>query len=266
MKQLAVLFLLVIGLVLTSFSSDNSTLVEIKTNMGDVTVKLYDDTPLHRDNFIKLCESGAYDGLLFHRIIAEFVVQGGDPNSKERVPGAPYGSGNGGFTVPAEIQPHYFNKRGALIDAKQGDSTNFKRASAGTHFCFVQGKVHTDESLDMTEIRINKIREDWHYFRYKAQLKDEKPEIIADTTLWMSTSRQMAIDAVTAMGPYRITKEQRDVYKTIGGAPHLDGSVTIFGEVVKGLDIVEKMSNVETDRRDRPIEDVIIESTKVIRK
>jgi peptidyl-prolyl cis-trans isomerase B (cyclophilin B) len=251
---------------MTSCNNDKSILVEIKTNMGDVTVKLYDDTPLHRDNFINLCESGVYNGVLFHRIIADFVVQGGDPESKEKVPGAPYGSGNGGFTVPAEILPHYYNKRGALIDAKQGDSTNYKRASAGTHFCFIQGKIHSDESLDLTEVRINKTREDWYYFQFKARLKEEKPEITADTVLWMSTARQMAVDTVTALGTYHIPQEQREVYKTTGGSPHLDGSVTIFGEVVKGLDIVEKMSKVETDRRDRPIEDVIIESTKVIRR
>ena len=266
MKLNVFTFLLALGTIITSCNNDNSTLVEIKTNMGDVTVKLYDDTPLHRDNFIKLCESGAYEGVLFHRIINEFVVQGGDPNSKARVQGAPYGSGNGGFTVPAEIRPHYFNKRGALIDAKHADSTNYIRASAGTHFCFIQGKVHTDESLEEAEVRINNTRENWYYFQFKARIKEENPEITADTALWMSTARQMAVDTVTALGTYRIPQERREVYKTIGGSPHLDGSVTIFGEVVKGLDIVEKMSKVETDRRDRPLEDVIIESTKVIRK
>ena len=266
MKLNVFLFLLTVGTFITSCKSDNSTLVEIKTNMGDVTVKLYDDTPLHRDNFIKLCESGIYEGVLFHRIINEFVVQGGDPDSKARVQGARYGGGNGGFTVPAEIRPQYFNKRGALIDAKLADSANYIRASAGTHFCFIQGKIHSDESLDETEIRINKIREDWYYFQFKARIKEERPEITAETAIWMSTARQMAVDTVTSMGPYRIPQKHREVYKTIGGTPHLDGSVTIFGEVVAGLDIVEKMSKVETDRRDRPLEDVIIESTRVIRK
>ena len=266
MKNFSLFFLFTLGFIVTSCNKEKVTLVEIKTNMGDVTVKLYNDTPLHRDNFIKLCESGTYNGLLFHRIITGFVVQGGDPESKAKVPGAPYGRGSGGFTVPAEIRPHYFNKRGALIDAKQGDSTNYQRESAGTHFCFIQGIQHTDESLNNTEIRINNTRENWYYYQFKARLKEEKPEIINDETLWMASARQMAIDTVTAIGPYRIPQEQREIYKTLGGSPHLDGSVTIFGEVIEGLDIVEKMSLVETDARDRPVNDVIIESTKVFHK
>ena len=125
--------------------------VTVKTTMGDVTVMLYDDTPLHRDNFIKLCQSGEYEGMLFHRIIKDFVVQGGDPASKAHEPGVLYGDGDGGYTVPAEILPNHFNKRGALIDAKESDDVNIERASAGTQFCFVQGKKHTDAELDEKE-------------------------------------------------------------------------------------------------------------------
>ena len=131
--------------------------VTVSTAMGDVTVELYGDTPLHRDNFIRLCRSGAYDGVLFHRVIEGFVVQGGDPDSRKREPGVLYGGNDGGYTVPAEIRSGHFNKRGALIDAKAGDETNPERASAGTQFCFVQGRRMTDEELDEAEKQITEI-------------------------------------------------------------------------------------------------------------
>lgn len=238
--------------------------VEIKTSMGDVTVLLYDDTPLHRDNFIKLCQTAAHDSVLFHRIIKDFVVQGGDPDSKAHEPGVRYGSSSGGYTVPAEILPHYFNKRGALIDAKQIDDTNPERASAGTQFCFVQGKLHTDEELDQREERINNIRKNWFYHTFKARVCAEQPDLLPDS-LDVIVNR-MLTDTLATVEPYRIPEERRAYYKTTGGVPHLDGSVTIFGEVTEGFDIVEKMSLVETDDFDRPLQDVMVLSTKVFQK
>lgn len=232
--------------------------------MGTVTVLLYDDTPLHRDNFIQLCQSGAYEGVLFHRIIKDFVVQGGDPDSKAHHPGAFYGDGDGGYTVPAEILPKYFNKRGALIDAKEGDDVNPERASAGTQFCFVQGKKHTDEELNQREERINDIRRNWFYYRFKARLLKQNPEITPDS-LEMEANIMVA-DTLDVLGVYQIPQNRREYYKTVGGVPHLDGSVTIFGEVVDGLDIVEKMSLVETDSNDRPLTDVMVISTRVFQK
>lgn len=242
--------------------------VTIRTTMGDVTVKLYDDTPLHRDNFIKLCQSGEYKGMLFHRIIKEFVVQGGDPASKAHEPGVLYGDGDGGYTVPAEIIPTHFNKRGALIDAKEPDDVNPARASAGTQFCFVQGKKLTDRELDEKEARINEIRRNWLYYTFRDRLTKENPALAADSLsdrLHIEASI-LVEDTLAALGPVVIPAEHREVYKTIGGVPHLDGSVTIFGEVVEGFDIVEKMSLVKTDKNDRPLHDVMIKSTKVFQK
>lgn len=240
----------------------------IRTTMGDVTVKLYDDTPLHRDNFIRLCQSGEYEGMLFHRIIKDFVVQGGDPASKAHEPGALYGDGDGGYTVPAEIIPAHFNKRGALIDAKEPDNVNPARASAGTQFCFVQGKKLTDEELAEKEARINEIRRNWFYYTFREQLVKENPALAADS-LAEELHVQASIlveDTLAALGPATIPAERREIYKTIGGVPHLDGSVTIFGEVVEGFDIVEKMSLVKTDKNDRPLHDVMIKSTKIFQK
>ncbi|MDR2389878.1 MAG: peptidylprolyl isomerase [Tannerellaceae bacterium] len=239
--------------------------VTVATTLGEVTVRLYDDTPLHRDNFVKLCKENAHKGVIFHRVIKDFVVQGGDQESKARVPGALYGEGDGGYTVPAEILPHYFNKRGALIDAKELDAQNTERASAGTQFCFVQGAVLTDELLDQRETRINDIRRNWLYHKYLEDLKKENPGLENDSILAVRASVMVA-DTLLEAGPVTIPADRREIYKTLGGVPHLDGSVTIFGEVVEGLNIVERMSKVATDENDRPLEDIVILYTKVFQQ
>ena len=230
--------------------------VTIETTMGDVTVRLYDDTPLHRDNFIKLCQTDFY------------VAQGGDPSSKAHEPGALYGDDGGGYTVPAEILPHYFNKRGALIDAKEIDAENPERASAGTQFCFVQGHIFKEEEFAEREARLNEIRRNWLYYRFRDRLKRENPDLSSpdkENELHIQASILLE-DTLAELGPIVIPEERREVYRTIGGVPHLDGSVTIFGEVVEGFNIVEKMTNVKTDQNDRPLHDIIIKSTKVFQK
>ena len=255
-RQIFSLFLLLLTLVACGdkpLDPNKPVYVKIKTTMGDVTVLLYDDTPLHRDNFIKLCQSNEYEGMLFHRVIKEFVVQGGDPESKAHEPGALYGDGDGGYTVPAEILPNHFNKKGALIDAKEIDAVNPERASAGTQFCFVQGKVLDDKELAEKEARINEIRRNWLAADSLENELHARASILVEDTL-------------AVLGPVVIPAERREIYKTIGGVPHLDGSVTIFGEVVEGLDIVEKISVVKTDKNDRPLHDVMIKSTKVFQK
>ena len=269
-KYLFTLFLLSVCGICTAkeLNPNKPVFVEINTTMGKVTVKLYDDTPLHRDNFVKLCQSGEYKGMIFHRIIKDFVVQGGDPTSKARIPGLLYGDGDGGFTVPAEIVPTHFNKRGALIDAKEIDAVNPQRASAGTQFCFVQGKKLTDEELDQKEIRINNIRKNWLFYKFQSRLINENPTLAeaSHKTDLENQANTMVKDTLAVLGDYRIPADRREYYKTVGGVPHLDGSVTIFGEVVKGFDIVKRMSLVETDMNDRPINDVLILSTRVFQK
>lgn len=254
----------------TSLSLDPNkpVYVTIETNRGDVTVLLYDDTPLHRDNFIKLCQSGEYEGMLFHRVIDEFVVQGGDPASKAQEPGAIYGDGDGGYTVPAEIRPNHFNKKGALIDAKEVDAINIDRASAGTQFCFVQGKVLNDQELAEKEARINEIRRNWLYYQFRDRLKKQDPSLAdeAKTDDLHIQASIMVEDTLATLGPVVIPAERREIYKTIGGVPHLDGSVTIFGEVVDGLEVVEKISKMKTDKHDRPVKDVMIKGTRVFQK
>lgn len=182
----------------------------IETEYGNITIMLYDGTPVHRDNFVKLVEDGFYDGLLFHRVIKGFMIQGGDPNSKDAASGAALGSGNPGYTLPAEILPTYFHKKGALCAARTGDRSNPQRRSSGSQFYLVQGQVYTQEQLKAFEQRLH-------------------------TTF---------------------TEAQREAYTTIGGTPHLDAQYTVFGEVIEGMDVIDKIATLQTDKRDRPVKDV----------
>ena len=251
-----------------SSSQNEGTYVDIKTNQGDITLLLYDDTPLHRDNFIRLCNDGTYDGVIFHRVIKDFLIQGGDPGSKERIPGKGYGDGDGGFVVYSEILPNHFCKQGALIDAKLGDDVNPTRMSAGTQFCVVQGRTFTDEELDKTEARLNEWNHNYlyHLARYELQLENPELSKIENGNLLNAMASDRALKQEYKNGKIKISPERREVYRTVGGTPHLDGSVTVFGELVSGQDVVEKITLMQTDDMDRPLDDVVILSTKVYRK
>ena len=203
--------------------------VRISTNYGDIVVRLYDETPEHRDNFLKLAREGYYDGTLFHRVIKDFMIQAGDPESKTADSLAQLGAGGLGYTVPAEIEfPKFYHKRGALAAARQGDMVNPERKSSSCQFYIVQGKTFTDAELDQMEKRL----------QYQLRMKE----------------------------PFKYTEEQRVVYKTFGGTPHLDGQYTVFGEVVEGFDVLQKISEVKTGRADRPREDIKILKVKVCKK
>lgn len=249
-------------------STAKKTYVTVHTSEGDITLWLYDDTPVHRDNFIRLCKDGSYEGLIFHRVIKNFLIQGGDPASRERIPGKVYGDGDGGYCVYAEIQPEHFCKQGALIDAKLGDDVNPTRMSAGTQFCVVQGRKFTDEELDKTEARMNEWHKNYLYHNSRYELMLENPELskIENADKLNAEARARARKRYEEQGAIKISPEKRHAYKTIGGTPHLDGTVTIFGELVEGQDVVEKITLMQTDKNDRPVKDVIILSTKVFRK
>jgi cyclophilin family peptidyl-prolyl cis-trans isomerase len=182
--------------------------VRISTDKGECIVMLYNQTPLHRDNFLKLTKAGFYNGTLFHRVIQSFMIQGGDPDSRNAVAGAALGEGDVGYQIPAEIRDSLFHKKGVLAAARDD---NPEKASSGCQFYIVQGKSYTDEQLDGIEIK---------------RLK------------------------------FKIPEAHRAVYKTLGGAPHLDRNYTAFGEVVKGLELVDSIATVKTDEKDRPVADV----------
>lgn len=195
--------------------------VLLQTSMGDIVIRLSDSTPLHRDNFLKLVKTHFYDSCLFHRVIKNFMIQGGDPESKTAPAGKPLGNGDLGYTVPAEFRPTLFHKKGVIAAARDN---NPQKASSASQFYLTQGKVFTDAGLDSVET-----------YRLKR----------------------------------KIPAEQREVYKTLGGVPHLDQNYTVYGEVVKGIEVIDKIASVSTSKgtdRDRPIENVVIVKAKLIKR
>ena len=245
------------------------TKVEIKTTMGDIVVALYDDTPLHRDNFLKLVKEHYYDSVLFHRVIKDFMIQTGDGTSKHAGPDVMLGSGDMGYTIPAEfVYPKYFHKRGALAAARTGDQVNPERASSGSQFYIVTGKVYGQETIGaMQENMVNMKKND--IFRSLVEKNREKEMALqsANDEAGLRTLEQQLIaemEAEYAKNPAVMTPEQIEAYTTIGGTPHLDGQYTVFGEVLEGMDVVDKIQNVETGRADRPKTDIRILSMRVL--
>jgi len=248
--------------------------VLISTKYGDMVVKLYDETPKHRDNFLKLAKEKYYDGTLFHRIINQFMIQGGDPDSRKATQGQLLGDGGPGYDIPAEFNPALIHKKGAIAAAREGDEVNPQKASSGSQFYIVQGKVFTDPELTQLEQKINQ--------RNKMKILDkllQNPENAArrarlteyraknDSIDYMNEINEMipTVDAEFAKTKsFKFTDQQRKIYTTIGGAPFLDGSYTVFGEVIKGMDVLDKIAAVSTDKNNRPVEDIKM-TVKVLR-
>ena len=195
---------------------DKERVVLISTSLGDMTVKLYDATPKHRDNFLKLAQENFYDSLLFHRVIANFMIQGGDPLSKNAAQGVPLGSGDNGYTIPAEFVDSIFHRKGALCAAR---TSNPEKASSGCQFYIVQGQVFTRDKLTQME-------------------------------------QQRGL---------KLSEKQIQLYTTIGGYPPLDKEYTVFGEVIEGLDVIDKIAAVKTAPGDRPLQDVYIFKVTIIK-
>lgn len=241
--------------------------VELLTTEGPVKVVLYDDTPQHRDNFVKLVKEGYYDGLLFHRVIKDFMVQTGDPDSRDAKPGQRLGSGDPSYTIPAEIvYPAHYNKRGALAAARTGDEVNPERRSSGSQFYIVTGRPAAKRELEAMQQRAAQ-NELQAYFRQLCREHDDEIQALRRAgdregleALRLKLVEQTEQHAVTTELP----QELIDTYATVGGAPHLDGAYTVFGEVIDGMDVVDRIQQVETDRADRPLEDVRIVKATVL--
>ena len=231
--------------------------------MGDITVRLYDETPLHRDNFLKLAAEEFFNGTLFHRVIKDFMIQGGDPNSKGAPAGMNLGSGGPGYTIPAEIQPTLFHKRGALSAARLGDEVNPTKESSGSQFYIVWGKVYKAPELKQLEHQM-KMQQEQNIFNALAM--EHREEIMnlrrnrdRDGLMELQDKlAKMAMDKSKELGAPAFTPEQVEAYTTLGGIPFLDGGYTVFGEVEEGLDVVEAIQNVETSAGDRPKTDVVM--------
>lgn len=241
--------------------------VKIQTSLGDIVVRLYDETPLHRDNFVKLVKEGYYDGTLFHRVIADFMIQGGDPDSKGAPAGKMLGTGGPGYTVPAEIKPGLFHKRGALAAARQGDEVNPERRSSGSQFYIVWGQIYKEGQMAQMARQMEMMQVQ---NAFNALARDHRDEIMQyrrerNQGALMELQEKLveqATAAAAAQGP-ALSPEAMATYCTFGGTPHLDGQYTVFGEVEQGLEVVEAIQNVKTGAGDRPGEDVVMNMTLV---
>lgn len=243
--------------------NEKRTLVKLETTMGNITVALYNETPKHRDNFIKLVKEGVYDSTLFHRVIKQFMIQAGDPDSKNASDTAMLGSGDVGYTIPAEFNPKFFYKKGVLAAARQGDDVNPEKASSGCQFYIVTGRKFTEPQLLGMENKINEQREEALFDSLARQhmkeiYKMRKAGDNAGLLELQDTLEAQARELADKEEKFRFTPEQIKAYSTIGGAPHLDGSYTVFGEVTEGIEVVNNIEIAKTNRADRPIENIRI--------
>ncbi|MBL7850829.1 MAG: peptidylprolyl isomerase [Cyclobacteriaceae bacterium] len=257
--------LFVTVLLITSCAQDKKDyVVTIKTSYGDMVAILYDETPKHKENFIKLAKEHYFDSLLFHRVIQGFMIQGGDPNSKKAKPGENLGTGGPGYTVDAEFVPQYFHEKGALSAARMGDQVNPTKASSGSQFYIVQGTV-------ISPSEVNNLRYDQMQLMtgLRKMFEDpaNKPLLDSLNQLYFAGDMQAYQARLFALAPrvekatgLKVTRHipaaQLNAYTTVGGAPHLDGQYTVFGKVIKGLEVIDKIAAVQRDGNDRPVEDI----------
>lgn len=243
------------------------TMVLIETSEGNIKVKLYNETPQHKENFLKLVANKTYEGVIFHRVIKDFMIQTGDPTSKNPVPGKMYGSGDPGYTIPAEILPQFIHKKGALAAARTGDQINPERRSSGSQFYIVKGKTQSDQELSSAENSI-----------YGQQIQATGMKMVKEKEAALKAAGkpvdlQQIYNEVNVKlrsmwekgeGKFAYTAEQKEIYKNIGGTPHLDGAYTVFGEVVEGMDVVDRINLVETANGDRPVKDIFVKKLSVV--
>ena len=246
-----------------SADMEKRTQVKIETTQGNIVVELYNETPKHRDNFIKLAKEGMYDSTLFHRVIKAFMIQAGDPDSKTASDTAQLGGGDVGYTIPAEFVPQFFHKKGALAAARMGDDVNPERASSGCQFYIVTGrKFREGQLLDMAgQKNNNRVEEIFNELARKHMKEIFKLRKANDQEGLMELQDSLEAQAYAIKKkaePFKFTPEQIAAYTTIGGAPHLDGAYTVFGQVVEGIETVEKIEGTPTGKADRPKENMRI--------
>ncbi|WP_026947569.1 peptidylprolyl isomerase [Algoriphagus marincola] len=266
MKQFLIFLLIIFGSSLATLAQERPQ-VEILTSKGRIVVELYHETPQHRDNFLRLVEEGVYDSLLFHRVIQDFMIQGGDTKSKTAKTGEQLESNDLPYQVPAEIHSELFHQKGALAAARTG---NLQRASSSTQFYLVQGKIQNDSLIQHNQGRINSMLQR-PFARNHPDNKSlidslEQARVARDTATYLSLYKKL--DQIVAgfedFEKYKIPEKHVEVYKTLGGTPHLDQNYTVFGQTVDGLEVIDAIATLETDERDRPLENVYILSMKRI--
>ena len=265
-------FLLAILVSFSSFLYETEKTVEITTSYGVIKLKLYNETPLHRDNFIKLIKEGTYNGTLFHRVINEFMIQGGDPNSVGAPADAQLGNGGPGYTIPAEFNSRFIHKKGSLAAARQSDNVNPEKRSSGSQFYIVQGRKYSAsdmERLQQRNIQVKKQELMNDFFQkaensaYLVRLTEIKKAQDQEAMNSLIKEIEPIINMEYEKTPTEYTAEQLKAYEEIGGTPHLDGGYTVFGEVIQGLDVIDLIAAVATQPGDRPVTDIKV-TMKVI--
>lgn len=260
MSRISIITVLASCIIVASCAQKRATVATIKTNYGDMIAVLYDETPKHKENFIKLANEHFYDSTLFHRVIKGFMIQGGDPDSKKAAPGVTLGRGGPGYTIDAEFVPKYFHEKGALSAARLADVQNPKKASSGSQFYIVQGRVLDTEEMTLDQVKYdqalrkffdnpaNKGAFDSLGAAYQSGNEEEfrklfialKPRVVKETGMDVTQS---------------VPDDKLKAYSTVGGAPMLDGGYTVFGKVIKGLEVIDKIADLQTNA-ERPVEDV----------
>jgi peptidylprolyl isomerase len=257
-------FLLVISC--SAPGTDENTIVSMKTTLGDIKIELYNNTPIHRDNFIKLVKMGFYDGISFHRVIKDFMIQAGDPSTKTGLTKEQQDTLSL-YTIPAEFRKENYHKKGALAAARQGNNVNPEMRSSGTQFYIVQGITYNDDQLAKAQQMIDNNIKQATFIKLIKEVADSVRQTgvsIPDSEIQELASIKM-FNYLTENGDYTFSENQLNDYKTIGGVPRLDGTYTVFGEVIEGLDIVDKIASVQTDQSDRPVNDIRIIKMKIVK-
>lgn len=249
-------------------ATNDDAKVLIHTSEGDIEVLLYGDTPKHQENFLKLAKEGYYDGTLFHRVINEFMVQAGDPDSKGAAPDKHLGQGGPGYQIDAEIvYPKHFHKRGALAAARTGDQINPERKSSGSQFYIVTGKKYSAAELDQMQqqMKMGEMQNVFYKLAGQHQAEIQQMQAKGDREGLQKLQEQLISEAEQLVADVKLTDAQHEAYTTVGGTPFLDNQYTVFGEVTKGMDIVEKIEKTKTGAQDRPVADIKILSTEILK-
>ena len=269
--KLRSLILTILTILLISACGEKDYLVVIHTEYGDMKAILYDETPKHKENFLKLVRDGYYDSLLFHRVIRGFMIQGGDPDSKGSEPGQRLGNGGPGYTIPAEFNPKFLHIKGALSAARQPDQFNPKKESSGSQFYIVQGQMFNAEQLEANaeNSKFGKLITLLNTMFQQGKNQELMQEMIAiQESGDMEALKQKTFESLPVIEQEfgkqtfsEMTPAQIEAYSTVGGAPHLDGDYTVFGRVVEGLDVIDKIASQPTGAADRPASNIIMTMT-----
>ena len=274
-----ILLFVCLAMILSRISAQEGTpnlinqKLELLTDFGTIIIQLSDDTPVHRDNFIKLTKEGFFDGILWHRVVDGFLIQTGDPTSKNASDSTEIGIEDAGYDLPAEIRPHLYHKRGAVNAARWGDDVTPERRSSGSQFTIIQGKIYNDSTLSISEDRLNKMRaynkaihlpKNAKYldFLRESLLKETNMDSVKVIQQKIQVDRDKILDTMVR---YRYPEEHQELYKSFGGAAHLDQNYTVFGMVIQGMDVVDKIAKTETrPKSPRPVKNVKIIKARLL--